>query len=305
MKLVNSIPDNYHIRLRDHNQRNDINIGVSDFYDSILKYLTEQGDFGGGVFNPDLDDNFLATKTVGSISVGTPAGDLRGKSFTEMWTQALFTPVHTSPTLSLSGSGNKLIQVGTTINPVLTGNYSQNSAGPTNSISLKRNGVEIGTTNPYTDTGLTSATPATFNYQMTINFDEGDIQAGSVISNTVGYNFIYPYFWGKSSDRNVLAADVILGNLVVGNSSSGVTINFNSTSSDYLWFAVPASVATFDTWFITALNNGSIGGAVDIAGNLFPDPTTVELTTVNWAGIDYKLYISNYSTAATLNMQIS
>jgi hypothetical protein len=91
---------------------------------------------------------------------------------------------------------------------------------------------------------------------------------------------------------------------VVASSTGTISITFSATSDDYLWFAIPQTSTSKTKWYVDALNNGNIGGAVTPAGNLFPAESVVSVTTVLWAGINYKVYISNYQTATTGAMEM-
>ena len=98
---------------------------------------------------------------------------------------------------------------------------------------------------------------------------------------------------------------VISGTKCVCDSSSIIYINFNSTSDDYLFFAIPSASAAKTCWYINALNNGAIGGAVSAGGNLFPALASVNpVTTACWAGQTYNVYISNYQSAVNTLMTI-
>lgn len=125
---------------------------------------------------------------------------------------------------------------------------------------------------------------------------------------------LYPYFWGKVASGGCPAgcnrptptcALVIAGNKVVVNSSGTVYINFGSSADDYIWFAIPDTSTSKTCWYVNALNNGSIGGAVTPGGNLFPAYASVNpVTTVYWSGQTYKVYISNYQTASGTLMEL-
>lgn len=128
---------------------------------------------------------------------------------------------------------------------------------------------------------------------------------------------IYPYFYGKVASGGVAAgvnrpsataALVAGGTKVVGLSNGSIYINWNSGSDDYIWFAIPTTSASKTKWAdtIVTVNNGSIGGAVSAGGNLFPDYNNViNVGTTCWSGQTYKVYISNYQTAATNQIVIS
>ena len=124
---------------------------------------------------------------------------------------------------------------------------------------------------------------------------------------------IYPYFYGKCTCPGSAGANrptatssmVSSGTKIVASSSSSISINFNSGSDDYLWFAYPASNTDKTCWCITALNNGSIGGGISPACNLFPSSNIISVTTTCWSGQSYKVYISNKQTCVTSSMLIS
>ena len=125
---------------------------------------------------------------------------------------------------------------------------------------------------------------------------------------------LYPYFYGKvasggapagSNRPTATCALVIGGTKVVADSTGTISINFNSTPDDYIWFATPYASTTKTCWYVDALNNAGIGGAVSPGGNLFPNNTPVSpVSTILWGGQCYKVYISNYQTSSTSIMQL-
>jgi len=300
--------------MRDHNEVDDIIIRVDDFVTKMISLIEQGGDFDLDItFDPDLDDSVPVSATAGNYIEGDlTVGDLRGMTVQEIIEYMLFlgqTDPQTAPTAALAGSGAKTIEVGITINPELTGNFVQNDGGAIDTISLERDDVEIATVNPYTDTGLTSATPTIFTYDMTFNYLAGpipndtqgnpdpsaQIPAGSVQTNDVDYEFIYPIFWGVSPDPLITQSDINAGTKVLSNDQTP-TITFNSSSSEYSWIAVPSSFPDFTEWFVTDLNNGGIG-----AGQTFASPNVLSIDSPDayWAGVNYKIYLTNFSTAFT------
>ena len=129
---------------------------------------------------------------------------------------------------------------------------------------------------------------------------------------------IYPYFYGKiasggapaGSNRPtptticscIIALDLSKATGYIPFDSTGtITINWNSTPDDYIWFATPNNPLPKTKWAdtVVVVNNGNIGGAVSAGGNLFPALCNVNsISTVCWAGQTYSVYISNYQTKA-------
>jgi len=133
-------------------------------------------------------------------------------------------------------------------------------------------------------------------------------------SSSVSVTGLLPYFYGKCTcpgaageNRPTLTAPMITGGTkVLANSAGSFSISFNSTANDYLWFAVPASVSDKVCWYVDNINNGTIGGGVSPACNLFPAPNTVTgVQNVCWNGQSYEVYVSNKQSATSASMTIS
>lgn len=317
MRRIDNLPDEFHIRLRDDNQRDDINIKVIDFLKTLIEILNNTQDPLSEVFNPPVSDTTPTTKEVGHITSGTLAGALRGKTFNELWTMALFKgipPIYNSPTIELSGSVPRLFQVGESANIFLDGTFTQNNAGSVISVKMKQDGITVSSLNPY-NFQLTSSQEASFNYTFSVDYNEGPIlndsygnpspaghiQAGTLVSDIIKYSFVYPIFWGVSTDNILTETDIIAGNVILNTDYSEINVTFNSTSSQYLWFAVPSNIPDYTHWFVNLGNQGDIGNPTV----LFNAPTTIQLSNSNWNNVSYKLYISNFTTEVTESMKIS
>lgn len=145
------------------------------------------------------------------------------------------------------------------------------------------------------------------------------LPSGCTAALSINISGIYPYFYGTvasggapaGSNRPAATPALITGGTKVVASSTGtIAVTFNSTSDDYIWFAIPNASTSKTKWFVDALNNGNIGGAVTPGGNLFPAFCTVTgVTSTIWNNVGcspqtYKLYISNYQTASSVSMQL-
>ncbi len=139
------------------------------------------------------------------------------------------------------------------------------------------------------------------------------LPAGTTSAQCVVICGLYPYFYGKVASGGAPAglnrpiatnALVTGGTKVVAISTNTITVTFNSTADDYIWFAIPNASTSKTCWYIDATNKGVIGGGVSPGCNLFPINNSVSVTTVCWAGQTYKVYISNYQTCSTLPMEL-
>lgn len=127
-------------------------------------------------------------------------------------------------------------------------------------------------------------------------------QAANSTFNTgsVAIEGAYPYFYGYSATQQTAAQVVALiqggaGTKVLasGSGSGSLSMNF-SASGQWVWFAIYDPIATKATWYETALNNGTIGGATD----LIAAPVTLSLNspTAVWSGVNYKIYVAQKVT---------
>ena len=148
---------------------------------------------------------------------------------------------------------------------------------------------------------------------------DGENYCAPLPSSTTNFNSIslcgiYPYFYGVTpsggvaagNNRPTITKDTITGGTkVVLSSDNTIPINFNSTSDDYVWLAIPSTSTDKTKWYINDFNSGNIGGAVSVGGNLFPDSCLVtNVSSLYWAGLTYKVYLSNYQTQINTDMQI-
>lgn len=254
---------------------------------------------------------------------GIPAGYvLTNKSFEKILEDMLV--VYQNPTFSsFSITGQQTpLEVGMVLNGVKTFTWST-----TNSGNISPNTISI--TNVNTSTSLVSGLSNDGSEVLNIGSITNTTPINQVFriqatnTHTINFNTTYsitskyPCFYGKIasggaiSGSNRPSSNQALINsgtkMVLSTNENGtITINFNSTSDDYIWFAVP-TIGTLKTkWFETSLNNGVIGGNISPSGNLFPSPDTVVINdpTSLWSGVSYKIYVSNYQTLSTSNLQM-
>ncbi len=254
------------------------------------------------------------TNTVGGLPSGSAiAGETLSKILQDILV-SYQAPAFSS--FAITGQGSP-VEIGTAISGVKTFTW-----GTTNSGNVNANTIEIDNVTASTVLVSGSANDGsenlnigsiTFNASPQVFRVKGTNSQSTVFQRDFTIATLYPYFYGKVASGgaapgvNRPAANQALinsGTKVVADSNGTITINFASTSDDYIWFAVPASAPTKTTWYVNALNTGPIGGAVSPAGNLFPAFSAVSITTVNWAGVNYEIYIANYQSAAASNMEL-
>jgi len=311
--------------------------------------ITEAGDeiiidaSGSSIYN-GLSPVTVSSGSVGGLSNGYV---LTGKTFTQilqdMLVQTLY-PTLTNPSItSFSQNLATLQEVGVSVTPTFTTNFSRGSKVPQyTSPDAFRSGLPTkyeysgsgnlrtvassSTSNVSAATGSTTLVVGANTWSVYVAYNGGTqpydssgapyltplISGSTPVSNTT-ITGIYPYFYGKFAsggagagvNRPSATSSLVTGGTKVVASSTGtVTITFGATSDDYLWFAIPSTSTTKTKWYVDALNNGTIGGAVTPAGNLFPAHDLVNVTTVLWAGIQYKVYISNYQSATIGSMEL-
>lgn len=282
----------------------------------ILGWLTGTGGGGGGstFVNPNP-----TTIPVG----GYPAGSTfpTPKTMQEMWDGLLYPYIPPAFSSFLISGQSTLIEVGIALSGIKTFLW-----GITNGGNVQPNTVAIRDVNSNTliasglaNDGSEAVDIGVINNTAPISQswrgEAQNTQLGNFQSGNFNVSSIYPIFYGKVASGgaapgvNRPVADQALinsGTKLVSNSNGTITLSFNTTSDDYMWFAIPNSSTSKTKWFINSLNNGNIGGAVLPGGNLFPDPDVVNIDspTALWNGISYKIYIANYQSAVILPMEL-
>lgn len=284
---------------------------------------------------PKLQNELVVTGvgTVGAVSDGKTwaAGTLIETVLNEILRQRV-APTYVAPAISLTLSGSTTVEVGSSISVPLTTTFTQNDAGALTLLEILRSGVLASSpTSPLSFTENTTAILGNLSYTAQATYAQGPVKndsfgdpnpagqipAGTIVSVARTVTGIYPWFFGKVSSGGAVSGanrpvagqallNAIASNKQVSGSTGTISMNFNSTSDDYLVVAIPTSSTLKTKWYVTALNNGNIGGAVSAGGNLFPDPTTitVDSPTGLWTGVSYRFYISNYQTAQAANMEL-
>lgn len=268
----------------------------------------------GATYNLDSP----STVEVGGIEVGTT---LTGKTSNEILEEMLvpyIEPTFTSFSISAEPTTREVGTSTSGIKPfVWSTSNSENVA--TNSVDIRdvtanaliatglandgSEGVDIGTIN-FTTYGQTQQWRG----------EADSTEATPFQSSNFTVTSYFPWYYGKvnapgnaGENRPTATESLVLsGTKTIASSSGTITIDWDSGDDDYIWFAVPNDAPTKTEWYETVFNNGDIGGAVSVGGNLFPDFDTVSVTNSSpaWGPKNYEVYISNWQTSFTENVEI-
>lgn len=241
--------------------------------------------------------------TVGGLPAGSSIAGLSIGDIIERMVYAYLPPSFSS--FGISGQATT-IEVGASFSGSKSFTWNTSNSDNVQSNSIRVRNVN---TNTLIATGLTNDGSESIDIGTITNtspisqsFRAEGINTNAVQFNSSNFtvNSIYPYFYGRSVTAPVVNNSLITGGTKVVASSSGtLNITFNAVY-EYLWFAHPASMPEKTVWYVTALNTGSIGGI----SNLFGSPSPLSVTTVNWNGVNYKVYVSNYATITSGNMEL-
>jgi hypothetical protein len=127
------------------------------------------------------------------------------------------------------------------------------------------------------------------------------LPSGFTTGNTISITGILPWYWGLSTSNSINGSCVAAcgcgvggGKCVENVTSSPIEITFNSSPSDYIWFALPECASNKTCWDVNGSNNGSIGGV----GNLFSGSSSVSVSSAEgcWSNCNYDVYVSCFPT---------
>jgi hypothetical protein len=248
-------------------------------------------------------DSSITTVTVGGIPSGT---DIQDRTFESLLTDILIAYLY--PQFTSQGCNYpSTVEVGTTVSG--SGVFTWAISNGTNIVPNSVNIFDVNA-NDYLVTGLADdgSQTVTLNSQL-LNTNNAtqvwqisaeNTKSEVVESGNITTTAIYPIFYGVANSQPTANQSLIDGGTKAIVSSTG-TLNITfGASGQYLWFAHPSINTTKTKWYVNALNNGNIGSISD----LFNAPTTVSITTVMWAGVSYKIYISNIPTTTSGNMEL-
>lgn len=204
--------------------------------EALLIAWVQSGGGGGGTpiqtSAGKLTAPLTITKAVGGLTVGktypigTPIEQVLKDAF-----GAVSYPTLTAPSATLSGSGEKLLEKGTTANVTLTATFNRGSISP----AYGTNGFRSGTANTYSLNGgptqtqnsfaqVVSETNNTFFVDVAHaageqpkdsdgNNYQSALQAGTVRTNTVSYEFVEA-IWSNTGDGSSMAKEPLVSKSV-------------------------------------------------------------------------------------------
>jgi len=205
----------------------------------------------------------------------------------------------------LTIAGANIFEKGVEQKPRLLTNNTTRSLNPIYSITstvFKREWTTIGTqawnNTPVTYNEIASILDTvTFSAEVTNN-------NGYTSTNSKTLTALHPYFWGKVTGARPTRDQALIdsGNKVVASSTGTIIVDFNSSTDDWLWFAIPATSTSKTKWYVNALNNWNIGSGSDLfdAEQL----VMVDSPDMYWNGIHYKIYVSTYKSEVSDPMEL-
>lgn len=234
-----------------------------------LKEAIEEGGGGGG--SSELADDLTTSVTVGGITSGTQyeAGTSLEKIFRDMLNPVAY-PTLTNPSVSLAGSGSKLLEAGATLAVTLTATFSRGSINPAYGTSGYRSGAVQGyTLNSGTEqaenTWSETVSEANKTFKCSARYAAGEqpkdsvgndystpLPAGSVESGTVTYDFV-DAMWANTSNITTVAK---LSLVAKSTKQRDMTFPAQTVANPEI-FDIPAS------WTVTAVqvkNDLSVSG---------------------------------------------
>ena len=293
----------------------------------IGKVLTSDGN-GNAIWQTSSASTYNLTSpsvcATGGMCIGTV---LTGKTAFEILKEILAPElcgalINPSEAISLSPSIS-LYEIGCSISTLcVTGTFNRGSINPQYcSASPYRSGLAncyvftgcqvvgsyVCTTSPVTKCATAYVICASQTWTVSTCYDCGVQPKGNAGSNfssplpagqtsfaSTTLSGIYPYYWGKLSNGSRPAVTNTLvtgGTKVIAVSTGTLCINFNSSSSEYTWLAIPATTPSKTCWYVNALDNGKVNTS---PSDKYPDECQLCITSGQgcWSNICYKVYMS-------------
>lgn len=259
-----------------------------------------EGGSGSAVLAADL----TVTKAVGGLTVGTTyqAGTSIEELLHDMLDPIVY-PTLINPSVTLAGSGSKLLETGATLSATLTATFNRGSINPAYGTSGYRSGPATGyTLNGGTEqeenTWSETVSSANRTFQCVAAYSAGEqpkdsagrnystpLAAGSVTSGTVTYDFV-DAMWANTANITTIAKLSL-----IAKSTKQRDMNFPAqTVANPEVFDIPAS------WTVTAVQvKNDLSGAWEDASSQFT-VTNVNHDNAGSVSTAYKRYTFNMGT---------
>lgn len=264
---------------------------------------------GGSGGDAVLTDNLTASITVGGVSAGTtyyegePLEDvLRG-----MLSPTLY-PTFTNPSATLSTTGTKLFEAGSTVTKTLTFGFDRGSITPAYGTSGYRSGDVVnngyilndGTTynNPQVEVELSSESETVVTYYGDVSYGSGEqpkdsegnnygspLEAGTVQTNSVSFEFVDAWY-ANWTNPDAPQTSVVKLDLISKSVKSRVLRFTNNMGSNPDTFEIPYS------WNVTSVEvKNDLSGLWEDCSSEFD--TYIDQRTRGMTLVTYKVFVDN------------
>lgn len=246
--------------------------------EEYLNAIAENGGGGGGGGSAELTDDLTASIAVGGVEAGSTYREgTKLETVLRDMLEPTLNPTFTAPSATLSGSGNKLLEAGSTLNATLTATFNRGAITPAYGTSGFRSGAATG----YTLNGGTEqagntwsevVTASNKSFSASVNYAAGEqpkdskgnnydspLPAGSVNTGTVSYEFVDAMYANTSNIATIAKL------LLVSKSAKQRDMNYPAqTVANPEVFDIPAS------WTVTAVQvKNDLSGQYEDASDQF------------------------------------
>lgn len=229
-----------------------------------------------------------------NISIAFGSGSTTSTTTTTGTTSAPTTTTSSTSTTSTTGGPTTTTSSTTTTTTTGAPTTTTSSTSTTTTTHAPTTTTTTSSTTTTTTTGGPTTTTSSTTTTTTTGVTTTTTSSTTSSTTTTTTTLDTIYVGAQSSATPPNSAAIILGNITSQLGSADVAADFTpfNASPQYCWVAIPNKGGTYTKtkWFVTVVNNGSIGGG----GNLFATPTSVTIS-----GAPYFLYFTNFQTQFT------
>lgn len=209
--------------------------------------LPPGGDIGAVVVKQSLDDYDVDWDTMAFDGYSSRFNELFSSTNLRDTLEKILEFSYLAPQVTLSGSSNILREKGDSVSSVTLSASVTRRSDPIARIQFFQGVTSIADYNPpvITGSGITTApysTPFSDNISFTVQVTDTGATGGptTVTSNTLTYNFVYPYYYGAGAPGLTAASVAGLTKNIIA-STATVNRSFTTGAGDVYYFAYPAS----------------------------------------------------------------